>query len=302
MPGETRKYTTRPAPVDVEALIPELAGQRRPAVRLHPRRAERPLPHRASKIGGLFLGNDPDGWPRDEANGTAYVGVLQLLAEDFPELEFPAGKDVLQLLWSTHDRKQDRKQDRKRDGGPDLTLRWLDSRTAVTRDRNPPFKPHELLRYVPKECALHPERIEEYPDLFALGWKLQEELDERAALIAVDPALAAEYDNQGSAVYQFLLGAAPGCKLGGHPDWVQGPQRVSCAACGDPMQHLLTMASVEWDGASCRRWKPIEDGAATTAEGPREDAGLTLGDNGDIYVFSCRKHDPWRGQGLSQSS
>jgi hypothetical protein len=297
MVGE-KKYTTRPAPVDVEALIPELEGQRRSAVRLHPRLVAKPLPHRSSKIGGVFLGNDPEGWPYDSHNRTAYVGALQLLAEDMPELEFPSGKDVLQLLWSTHDGK-----DHRRDGhGPDLVLRWLDSATAVQRPKNPPFVKHDHLRYVPKECALHPERIEEYPDLHALDWKLQESFTEREDLIAVDPELCADYDGDGSAVYRMLLGSAPGCKVGGHPPWVQGPARATCSGCGEAMQYLLTMASVEWDGATYRRWKPEEDGPSSTPEGPSQDAGLGLGDNGDIYVFWCRKCEPWRGQGLAQSS
>jgi hypothetical protein len=89
--------------------------------------------------------------------------------------------------------------------------------------------------------------------------------------------------------YWYHLAEAPGIKLGGYPGWTQEPCWPECEACGGRMEHLLTVASWEFDGESWRTWLPVEDrtdsGWAEAADNP---AGLCLGDAGGVYVFECR--------------
>jgi hypothetical protein len=60
------------------------------------------------------------------------------------------------------------------------------------------------------------------------------------------------------------------------------------------MEHHVTIASTEWDGAWFNRWKPIEEGSPESAAvGHCNDAGLMIGDAGSLYVFVCRNHTEW---------
>ncbi|MEV4349774.1 hypothetical protein AB0J83_35395 [Actinoplanes sp. NPDC049596] len=92
--------TTGPAPFDVAGEMPELAPYARTAVRLHPRRGE-PAAGQSS-MGGPLLWPVDEAWPACDGpgaydhfdgspgeDGVPLVPVLQLLAEDVPELPFP---------------------------------------------------------------------------------------------------------------------------------------------------------------------------------------------------------------------
>lgn len=99
-----------PIPFDVEAAFPELTGSAREVTLLYPR-AGRPGPGDSS-LGGPLL------WPADEPwpmcaepdhykplsppvgpEPVAMLPVVQLYARDVPGLVFPAGTDLLQILW-----------------------------------------------------------------------------------------------------------------------------------------------------------------------------------------------------------
>ena len=67
------------------------------------------------------------------------------------------------------------------------------------------------------------------------------------------------------------------------------------------MDHLLTIASWEWDGASYQRWRPEEEHYEAGGLGI-EDAGLMLGDAGSIYLFVCRTCPDWPVAQVFQSS
>src|SRR5579884_4241417 len=114
--------------VDIEAVFPILRGYGRETIRLHPRRGADPG-LAASKMGGLFLWPSDEPWPRctidersgqwiedppqsgrfylddsliapDDAQHNDYlVGVLQVRQADVPQMPFPDGKDLFQLLW-----------------------------------------------------------------------------------------------------------------------------------------------------------------------------------------------------------
>jgi hypothetical protein len=97
--------TTRPPRYEVAALFPELVGLARQTVRLHPRRGPEPPPD-ASKLGGHFLWPADEPWPicdrphgrlvgaQEALDACAYVPVLQLRRDDFPELLFPGQADL----------------------------------------------------------------------------------------------------------------------------------------------------------------------------------------------------------------
>ena len=104
---------TRPRPVDVEALFPEVAAYRRKATRLHPRRGEPGA--RDSSVGGplLWLAHEPwphcteahpdNGFETPPSGSVPLVPLLQLNAAEFPDLPFPPGSNLLQVLWCPYD-------------------------------------------------------------------------------------------------------------------------------------------------------------------------------------------------------
>lgn len=97
--GPTR--TTPPPCIDVLTVLPELANQAKTTIRLHPRplTAGESLPREASKLGGDLLWPASEPWPFCDEHQLPWVGVLQLRKNDFPELEFKPGTNVLQVLW-----------------------------------------------------------------------------------------------------------------------------------------------------------------------------------------------------------
>jgi hypothetical protein len=116
------------------------------------------------------------------------------------------------------------------------------------------------------------------------------------AVVARIPNRGSYYlPGSGSDVYQTALGACDGTKVGGYPDWVQGPHHPQCG-CGATMEHLLSFGSWEYDGLTWARWLPIEDRPSLTANDPNARAeaseahGMMFGDAGNMYLFVCRKH------------
>ena len=150
----------------------------------------------------------------------------------------------------------------------------------------PPPPPDALEDYVPDACVVHPEQVTEYP-----SWDLPEDVHS-----ALSPRFDQLEDETGW-MYQYHLADAPGIKLGGYPGWTQEPVWPDCASCGRRMDHLLTVASWEYDGESWRTWLPVEDRAVVDGEdtsrsgqglAAQDAAGLMLGDAGGVYIFECR--------------
>jgi hypothetical protein len=275
--------TTPAAPVDVEAAFAEFVGRARGTVRLHPR-SGRPGPHDSS-LGGPLLWPAEEAWPvcesedhQDETDEPVpMVAVLQIFRRDVPELPFPEGTDLLQVLWcpGLHEPGY----------WPRPAVRWRAAGSVtgplIEAPAVGPGAEAVNEEYLPAPCALHPERVSEYPD----GWELDEDLRER---------VMAWGEEQGWE-YFYHLGAAPGTKAGGWPNWIQDPEYPQCGECGKTMTYLLTIASWECDGESWRRWVPAEEfpldrrreedpGAALAHS---EDAGLSLADAGSMYLFTC---------------
>jgi hypothetical protein len=131
--------------------------------------------------------------------------------------------------------------------------------------------------YVPLQCVVHPEPVVEYPDRDDLPAGLAERVR--------------QWDQQHDGLYSAALSRAPGTKVGGHPSWIQSPQWPQCG-CGRRMQHLLTIASGEFDERG--RWLPLEDRSDPTGTAPQPYAGpdpwppgIMLGDVGSLYLFTC---------------
>ncbi|MFD8010863.1 DUF1963 domain-containing protein [Streptomyces sp. NPDC058955] len=272
-------------PVDVEALFPELAPLRRESVRLHPRPGT-PGPADSS-VGGPLMWPAAEAWPVCEEEhydtdttshlqpATPMVPIVQIRRADVPGLPFPKGTDLLQVLWCPYAHGEY--------CYPLPRVHWRDS-AAVGAVRPTPAADGLPEEWCPSPCVVHPEKVTEYP-----GGDLSR--DAYDALESRFDALHAETGLR----YEHHLAEAPGIKLGGYPSWTQEPVWPDCEACGDRMEHLLTVASWEYDGASWRTWLPEEDrtGDGRAVGGPRDDgahnpAGLELGDAGGVYIFECR--------------
>src|SRR5262249_49704426 len=107
--------------------------------------------------------------------------------------------------------------------------------------------------YVPFPCRLLPERVIEFPSVYDLSEDV------------VQSIYAWENQNLGpdgmhAWEYEAELSVACGTKVGGYIHWIQFPWQPACG-CGSPVEPLLTIASVEWNGVGDRRWTPVEDQA-----------------------------------------
>ena len=277
-------FTTRPSPVDIESNYPELAPLRRTAVRLHPRKKS-DLPVDSSKIGGVFFANDPAEWPFCRTHKTHHIGILQLTKYDVPELGFPDGCDIFQLTFCPFDHDDVY--------CPDVSGRWLSlSDDHIQQSSNPSFEEPEY-KYIPNECAIHPERVEDYPHMDELPEDLQARIGADRSLVGPVEEWLERPDDEWApeTAYSYFLSAADGTKVGGNVNWIQVPQSSRCPKCSGWTEDLLTIASWEWDGGTFHRWKPIEDcpqGVAVSSDGA-DDHGMMFGDAGAIYVGVCRK-------------
>ncbi|MFI5492417.1 hypothetical protein [Actinoplanes sp. NPDC051859] len=261
---------TPPPPLAVEDVFSEFAGQSKTTVRLHPRRAYPGV--RESSLGGLLLWPAEEAWPEcaagdDHDEPIVLVAVLQIFARDVPELPFPNGTDVFQLLWcpALHDE----------DCRPRPVVRWRAEASIgeLLDNPEPPDDEDVEDNHVPNICGLSPERVRELP----YPWELDADLRDRVEAWAKERGWS----------YFAHLSAASGTKVGGWPQWIQDPEYPVCH-CGTTMTHLITVASGEWDGESWRRWSP-----EGTVDGG-EAAGLCLGDGGSNYFFTCPRcpNDP----------
>lgn len=299
------RNTPKP-PLEVTELFPFLSGREKITIRLHPR-LNNSLELNQSKLGGSFLWPADEPWPTCEDHKEAYIGILQLRAKDFPEIEFPENSDLFQFLWCPIDDSYD---------FPEFLVFWRNELKITNFLAEIPQPSHPNQNLVPNPCCLFPERVAEYPDIQEFN-----EIEEKDIIT---------WDKKNNYIYQSLLSTAPGCKIGGYPNWIQDLEIPICQ-CGNPMEHLLTIASSEFDPSSALRWCPIEDqnvwqesmrNLTLIRENPslyqdletrikiREQAeiaakaqvasALTIGDCGSVYVFICRQCEGWPISSISQ--
>jgi len=314
---------------DVAKVFPFLAGLEKTTIRLHPRRCG-DLPINASKIGGKFLWPKNEPWPvcslpevallsdydwsdsKDNIwsvghpkHNDAYVGVLQLRAKDFPEMEFPVDKNLFQLLWCPRDHEF-------KDGWrPDWRIFWRREGDIINLQSDIPEPNFVHDDYMPNPCSLNPELVIEYPiaDTFSAdvlsgeeikiirSWEKRERLEEY--------------------FYNLFLSVAPGTKIGGYANWIQAPEIPVCN-CGQEMNHLLTIDSSEFSVNDYLRWCPLEDQSVweevmrdihsenslvhEAAAEAQVSSGLCIGDCGSLYFFICRKCPEWPIESVFQCS
>ncbi|MGW3202866.1 DUF1963 domain-containing protein [Streptomyces sp. NPDC001135] len=282
------KLTTAPSAVEPGRDFPELLPHARTAVRLHPRRGT-PGP-RDSHIGGPLLWPAAEPWPQcadhTDVNGRAHtlpmVAVAQFTAADFPEIRFPDGTDLVQLLWCPdwHD------QPHPEGWGQACRLHWrraAEVTDPLTGQPDPTGEWDDEPDMVPRPCVLHPERVTDYPgdeELPAgLGARFEAWLEERG--LADD------------------LTTIPGYKLGGAMSWgtTDRPEPLDCGVCGSPLELFLQFDSAEYwlgtfgpDGAP-HRFRPLEerDTETTDALGDplREPVGMVIGRFSHGGLFTC---------------
>lgn len=268
--------TTPPPPVDYASLFPELSALRTTTLRLHPRRAEG-LAAEASKIGGAIVWPAGERWPHCGSSGCGCGGgplvvVMQLRRADAPRMPFPEGTDVFQLLWCPRDPEG---------LGPSCQTFWRPMSNLLVAAESPERKDADD-QLVPRSCTLIPETVSELPSISQLPEPL------RAVIWAYE-----EEQHEGRPVYQYLASVADGTKVGGYVDWIQDPFVPNCPA-GHVMDHLLTVASAEFDGGTWPRWCPIEDqhvwgGDYKLRWAVQSAPDLMLGDMGKLYVFCCTR-------------
>lgn len=282
-----------PIPFDVESAFPELAGTAREATLLYPR-AGQPGPGDSS-IGGPLLWPAGEPWPMCAEpdhykplaapvgpEPVAMVPVVQLYARDVPGLLFPAGTDLLQILWCPLVHEDDPCA-----ANPRLHWRSTALTTADAAAGQPP-RPHTAEEdYLPRPCTVSPTPAVEYPN-----WDLPEGLGE-----LLGERFEALHEEHGFTY--FDVATTQQSKVGGYPGWTQPPNWPDCAGCGTRMEHLLSVTATE---PGMGRWLPLDD------RDPRQDAASTpswraeadatafdafghdmdLGDLGGMYFFVCR--------------
>ncbi|MFE6055314.1 hypothetical protein ACFQ6N_31575 [Kitasatospora sp. NPDC056446] len=197
--------------------------------------------------------------------------VLQLFRSDVPDLEFPEGKDLLQVLWCPFDAHGENR-------AIDVRLVWRDSAKVVDPLPEPPrLTVVGNKGYLPEPCLLQPERVTEHQDVELLPVSLQE------AIGAWEEEQ--EEADENAPGYQFDLSVAPGWKAGGFASWhLTGPAPMVCE-CGAPMRLLVTAASREWDNGNLS-WRPVEE-ADDTTRGLNIPTRVVLGRDGSLRVFVC---------------
>ncbi|MGW7533908.1 hypothetical protein [Amycolatopsis sp. NPDC054798] len=179
----------------------------------------------------------------DPAASLPMVPVAQFYARDIPELPFPDGTDVCQVLWCPTDHEPHY--------GPRPLVRWRDSAsvTEVSAAAKPDLELSDE-ESLPSPCRISPERVTEFPhwdDLPSAGVRARIE----------------EWEKDKDWTYFEHLSVAPGSKVGGWIGWVQSPYWPDCER-GHRMDHLLTVSSCESSSAGWETWMPLEEQAVAT--------------------------------------
>lgn len=279
----------------LDAAFPAL--NRRITTRLHPRAAT--LEPSASKVGGVIPWPSAAAWPTCPAHDDSLVPVLHLRRNDVPSLPFPEGTDVFQLLWCprVHD---------DTGSAPLPQACWWSSVELDSVSSRMPRPAAADAALLPLECAIFPETVVEFPSAFTLPVDLTTGVDQWISAHGADTLAELGIDPfEEDGLYQYHFSVAPGLKVGGHVRWVQEPSTPTCG-CGREMEHLLTIASAEFDGAH-ERWLPSGDRAVLRAPFEVRRAvqcatGITLGDAGSLFVFYCTACGPRSIRSLLQCS
>jgi hypothetical protein len=213
-------------------------------------------------------------------HNTPYQTLVQLRRDEFPELPWPVGSDLFQLLWCprVHLWGNSLELNSKQSNGARIIWRKESSARAVM----PVQSPHPA-RLPVHECSLQPEDIVEYPqavetvaEIEAAIPKLQNWFDALQPRKGNDPG--AEWR------YSYDIAVSPGTKLLGYAQWIQAEEIPTCG-CGREMKLLITCASQETmsDGV----WESVSAEKGRAREEHTHPFGFEWGDWSNAYVFYC---------------
>lgn len=207
--------------------------------------------------------------------------VVQFFRRDAPELEFPEGTDLLQILWCPGDHPGEL--------GPQPIARWRTSSELTTAESVFPRLNHvawDHWRITP--CDVHPESLMEFPPIcnanagsrrVELSGLLPAELEQR--LRQRDAAQADDDDEY------FGLVEAPGWKLGGWEISMPEPDHLRKCSCGADMRPLLHVA----DGEGLDHWPPNVEPDFPWGDPAQcrdqEPTGVSIGRNGLYWILAC---------------
>ncbi|GAA0345622.1 hypothetical protein NE235_28830 [Actinoallomurus spadix] len=166
-------------------------------------------------------------WVQDTSGpGVPMVPVLQLYARDVPVEHWPAGMDVLQVLWCPTEHGDLPGQPYY--WGPAAELRYRSSSVAETAP--PPPRPDEANdMYLPDPCTVAPLEVVDLPD----GDELPGDLHDEGRRWAEERGVEFHRD----------LACRPGWKVGGWPSWhLTDLVPIDCS-CGARMRVFLTVDS-----------------------------------------------------------
>ncbi|MFI0724658.1 hypothetical protein [Streptomyces sp. NPDC021224] len=250
-------FVERPSDAEILAALPELASFGREAVLLDPARGHPGV--RDSSIGGPLLWPADEPWPvcsgpdEEEPSGVpavAMVPVAQIYARDVPGPWWPAGTDLLQVLWCPNEHWD--APANQADVSPIVELRW---RQVADVDEHLVGPPHPVRHYefgyLPEPCMFTTKRLIDFPYREELPVDLQPRLQR----------LIEETDDEGKDTITRL----PGWKLGGWPTWhLSQPTPITCEACGVVMPLVFTIASDDQSAVVVGRWGELRIFACQT--------------------------------------
>lgn len=235
-------------------------------------------------------------------HNTAYLAILQLRRDEFPELPWPGSADLFQLLWcprihfdgnGMHDPDEPPQQ------SPGFVLKWRREKLVGPVLAMPPRTAESPLL---NECRLYPEELVEYPQASEFDHTDMQRLTKSLApwfASAPSRSRAGGRDVPDlSWRYSYDVAAAPGTKLLGYPVWWQGDDTPECVTCGARMRLLVTCAGSE--DASNPIWTPAARLARREAyENP---SGQSWGDLASAYLFYCARQHPLRIRSVVQTT
>lgn len=231
-----------------------------------------------------------------ESHNLAYAPIVQLRRDEFPELPWPAGKDLFQLLWCP----------RVHFWGNNSTLGGQSSGAKIfwRAEASIPnaltvwesSNQHQSLH----ECVLNPEDILEYPQACYFDSAIDAWLER--AYSELNPTEDSEASRR-TWWYSYDIATAPGTKLLGHPQWVQNNETPTCR-CNRPMNLLLTCASQEDHDSKAWNIEPWRGSIEPHQTFDQFDNpfGFRWGDWSNAYVFYCDVGHPLESRTVVQSS
>jgi hypothetical protein len=212
------------------------------------------------------------------------IVVAQLKAADFPEIAFPDGTDLVQILWcgGFHDQSM---------GAEPVQMFWRRAAGVgeVLAEQPTPAPDLYAQKLVPRSCVLDPERVAEHP------WyeELPGEVLDRLRAWEPDP------DYEWYPPLYDEVATAPGFKVGGSMSWgtTDMPEELVCPTCNAASVLLLQLDTcewnprIEWDPDRVSRWQPLEERHLVPHTSEYEQAceptGASIGRASHAGVFVC---------------